>query len=242
MDLRSTYRSIVVLTGAGISAESGIQTFRASDGLWEAHKIDEVATPEGFKKDPALVQRFYNSRRQQLLGSDISENAAHVALAKLEATHTGSFTLVTQNIDDLHERAGSQSLVHMHGELLKSRCTSCCTVADCVKDLSVEDHCDHCGTQGSLRPHIVWFGEMPFEMDRIQQALMQCDLFISIGTSGNVYPAAGFAQQAAHAGAHTLQLNLEASNTPGSFNQSFFGPATELVPEVVDKLIRQSEV
>ena len=232
-----SYQSIVVLTGAGISAESGIETFRASDGLWESHRIEDVASPEGFINNPALVQRFYNARRQQLLSASINENAAHVALARLEANHSGSFLLVTQNIDDLHERAGSEALIHMHGELLKNRCTSCGTVAPCVEDISVEDLCSTCQARGTLRPHIVWFGEMPFQMERIQRALLQCDLFISIGTSGNVYPAAGFAQQAAQAGAYTLQLNLEASNTPGQFDRSLFGPATELVPAVVDQLL-----
>ncbi len=236
MNRESGYSSVVILTGAGISAESGIPTFRASDGLWENHRVEEVATPEGFARDPQLVHRFYNARRQQLLADDIKPNAAHTALAELESAFDGSVLLVTQNIDNLHERAGSQSVIHMHGELLKSRCLSCGDVEKCTWDLTVESRCQRCDS-GKLRPHIVWFGEMPFDMDRIDTALLACDLFISIGTSGNVYPAAGFAQRAASAAAYTVELNLEESNTPGQFDRSLFGPATKLVPEEVMKLI-----
>ena len=222
------YSSIVVLTGAGVSAESGIRTFRAADGLWEEHRIEDVATPEAFQRDPALVQRFYNTRRQQLL-SGIEPNAAHRALAELEQHFDGDFTLVTQNIDDLHERAGSRNLLHMHGELLKSRCSDSGQIFSCTADLTTASVCPCCGRSGTLRPHIVWFGEMPLHMDEIEQALSRCDLFISIGTSGNVYPAAGFFRIAKACGAHTVELNLEPSNQGSQFDEQHYGPATTLV-------------
>ena len=186
-----SYQSIVILTGAGISAESGIATFRASDGLWENHRIEDVASPEGFVRDPELVQHFYNLRRQQLLSDEVAENAAHIALAKLEQDFAGEFLLVTQNIDDLHERAGNKKIIHMHGELLKTRCKVTQRLFECKQAVSVEDKCPCCDQPGNLRPHVVWFGEMPLCMDEITAKLMHCDLFVAIGTSGNVYPAAG---------------------------------------------------
>ncbi len=230
---------VVILTGAGVSAESGIQTFRAADGLWHNHRIEEVASPEGFTKDPALVHQFYNDRRRQLLSADINENAAHVALAKLEQHFAGEVLLVTQNIDDLHERAGSTQLVHMHGELLKKRCLGCEQITAVTDDLSVESVCEYCNSTAQLRPHIVWFGEMPLQMPRIEKALLQCDLFVSIGTSGNVYPAAGYVQLAAGNGAETLELNLEASATNSLFDQCRLGLASKLVPEWVEELLSQ---
>jgi NAD-dependent protein deacetylase/lipoamidase len=226
----SDYRSIVVLTGAGISAESGIRTFRAADGLWEDHRVEDVATPEAFVRDPVLVQRFYNTRRQHLLNG-IQPNAGHIALAEFEKRFAGNFTLVTQNIDNLHEQAGSQHILHMHGELLKSRCASTDKLYPCTSDMTTDDACACCGVSGNLRPHVVWFGEMPLYMDQIEQALCECDLFVSIGTSGNVYPAAGFFQLAKQYGAQTVELNLEPSNNGSHFDQQLYGPATEVVEE-----------
>mgnify|MGYP001024412849 CR=1 FL=1 len=233
------YRNIVVLSGAGISAESGIQTFRAADGLWHEHRIEDVASPEGFARDPALVQDFYNRRRRQLLHDDIRPNAAHAALAQLESDFDGGFLLVTQNIDDLHERAGSRRLIHMHGELLKMRCEATGRVYPITRDIRAEDRCDCCGTRASLRPHVVWFGEMPLQMDEICAALEACDLFVAIGTSGNVYPAAGFVAMAREAGAHTLELNLEASAVGDAFAEHRHGPASEVVPAFVEQLLDQ---
>ena len=230
-------KSIVILTGAGISAESGIKTFRDVNGLWENHRVEEVASPEGFATKPALVQEFYNQRRRQVLSDEVKENAAHLALAKLEAEFDGDFLLVTQNVDDLHERAGSKSPVHMHGEILKKRCAKCDVVTEARDDLTTEDICADCGHTGSLRPHIVWFGEMPMEMQQIQQSLESCDLFVSIGTSGHVYPAAGFVALASQAGAKTQMLNLESSQNENAFDTSDYGLATEIVPKFVEELL-----
>lgn len=226
---------VVVLTGAGISAESGIDTFRAVDGLWENHRVEDVATPEAFIRDPALVQRFYNLRRQHLL-SGIQPNAAHKALADYAQRCPGSLTLITQNIDDLHERAGSNRVLHMHGELLKIRCKETEQLFDCRQDVSVSDPCACCNQPGNLRPHVVWFGEMPLYMDEIEQRLLNCDLFVSIGTSGNVYPAAGFFELAKHQGARTVELNLEPSLNASRFDQGFYGPASEIVPAFFSEL------
>ncbi|TCT36603.1 NAD-dependent deacetylase [Providencia alcalifaciens] len=229
--------NVVVLTGAGISAESGIQTFRSADGLWEEHRVEDVATPEGFARDPQLVQRFYNERRRQLQQENIQPNAAHYALAKLEQALGDRFLLVTQNIDNLHERAGSKRVVHMHGELLKVRCNWSNQVLEWKGDLSVEERCHCCQFPQPLRPHIVWFGEMPFEMDRIYQALGEATLFISIGTSGHVYPAAGFVHEARLQGAHTVQLNLEPSQVESEFEERHYGLASKVVSEYVDDLL-----
>ncbi|QLR06624.1 Sir2 family NAD+-dependent deacetylase [Providencia rettgeri] len=229
--------NVVVLTGAGISAESGIQTFRSADGLWEEHRVEDVATPEGFARDPQLVQRFYNERRRQLQQENIQPNAAHYALARLEQVLGDRFLLVTQNIDNLHERAGSKRVVHMHGELLKVRCNWSNQVLEWKGDLSVEERCHCCQFPQPLRPHIVWFGEMPFEMDRIYQALGEATLFISIGTSGHVYPAAGFVHEARLQGAHTVQLNLEPSQVESEFEERHYGLASKVVSEYVDDLL-----
>lgn len=231
-----SYRSIVVLTGAGISAESGIRTFRAADGLWEDHRIEDVASPEGFARNPALVQRFYNERRRQLADPAVLPNAAHLALAECERRFAGHFLLVTQNVDDLHERAGSQNLIHMHGELLKMRCSMSQLVYPISGDLTADRRCDCCALAGTLRPHIVWFGEMPLAMERIYAALDHCDLFVSIGTSGNVYPAAGFVQAARAAGAHTVELNLEPSLQHSRFADARHGKASEIVPDYLATL------
>lgn len=224
-------RSIVVLTGAGISRESGLHTFRDADGIWATTKVEDVATPEAFRRDPVRVQEFYNTRRRGLLAGEVAPNPAHLALAEFETGWPGDFLLVTQNIDDLHERAGSRNLLHMHGELLKARCDDCGDVVDCREDLSVEKPCRACGEPGGMRPHVVWFGEMPFEMQRIYQALESCDVFVSIGTSGNVYPANGFVQAARLAGAHTVELNLEPSEGASLFEEAVYGPAGTVVPD-----------
>lgn len=235
------FNSIVVLTGAGISAESGIKTFRAADGLWEEHRVEDVATPEAFIRDPELVHRFYNERRQYLLNG-IEPNAGHLALAQLEqliGEQQGSFLLITQNIDNLHERAGSKNIRHMHGELLSIRCKQSQQLFDCSHDTNPQQRCSCCQQAGNLRPHVVWFGEMPLYMDEIDEALSQCDLFISIGTSGNVYPAAGFYQTAKHHGAHTIELNLEASVSSSHFDEQHHGAATEILPEFISRFAEQ---
>ena len=229
-------RSIVVLTGAGISAESGIETFRAAEGLWANHRVDDVATPEGFARNPQLVYEFYNQRRRQLLTPEISPNAAHSALAKFEHEFDGEFLLVTQNVDNLHERAGSQNLIYMHGELLKMRCLNSKLVFDVSEDFDYDTHCRCCRSAGNLRPHVVWFGEMPLQMNRINSALENCDMFVAIGTSGNVYPASGFYQTAKIRKASTVELNLE--RTGSSFDRHVRGPATECVPQFFESLLR----
>lgn len=237
MTADAPYRNIVILTGAGISRESGLHTFRDADGIWATVRIEDVATPEAFARDPVRVHDFYNTRRRGLLDPQIRPNAAHDALARLERAWPGSVLLVTQNIDDLHERAGSHALLHMHGELLKARCGDCGAVSACRRDLSVAQTCPRCGRTGSLRPHVVWFGEMPLEMDRIYAALADCDLFVSIGTSGNVYPAAGFVAEARAHGADTVELNLEPSEGATLFADAVYGPATRTVPAFVERLL-----
>ena len=229
-------RSIVVLTGAGISAESGIETFRAAEGLWANHHVDDVATLEGFTRNPQLVYEFYNQRRRQLLTPEISPNAAHSALAKFEHEFGGEFLLVTQNVDNLHERAGSENLIHMHGELMKMSCLNSKLIFNVSEDFDYDTQCRCCRSAGNLRPHVVWFGEMPLQMNRINRALENCDMFVAIGTSGNVYPASGFYQTAKIRKASTVELNLE--RTGSSFDQHICGPATESVPQFFKNLLR----
>jgi NAD-dependent deacetylase len=229
---------VVILTGAGISAESGIRTFRGADGLWEGHRIEDVASPQGFQRDPQTVYRFYNERRAQLLQPDIQPNAAHHALARLEEHLADHFLLVTQNIDDLHKRAGSKRVLPMHGELRKARCDACRAVPDFDEGFDAATNCPACHAAGHLRPHVVWFGEMPLYMDDIYQALMQCDVFAAIGTSGHVYPAAGFVELAARAGAETIEINLEQSAVHSAFDDARYGPATEQVPAWVEQLLK----
>ncbi|MDY4335906.1 Sir2 family NAD+-dependent deacetylase [Pectobacterium brasiliense] len=224
---------VVVLTGAGISAESGIRTFRAADGLWEEHRVEDVATPEGFQRNPELVQEFYNARRRQLQQPEIVPNAAHLALANLEAMLEDNFQLITQNIDNLHERAGSKRVIHMHGELLKVRCSQSGQIVEWTDDLAAGERCHCCQFPAPLRPHVVWFGEMPLHMDKIYHALSQADYFIAIGTSGHVYPAAGFVHEAHSHGAYTLELNLEPSQVESQFDEKIYGPASTVVPEFV---------
>ncbi len=228
-------RNIVILTGAGISAESGLATFRGPDGLWEGHRVEDVATPEAFEHDPALVQRFYDARRAQL--AEVAPNAAHQALARLDSQWPGELLIVTQNVDDLHERAGAGRLLHMHGELKSAWCLACDARVRWEGELSSRPSCPACGHAGRLRPDIVWFGEMPYGMERIDRALLDADLFVSIGTSGAVYPAAGFVQTARYAGARTLELNLEPSLGSVYFEEARTGPAGVLVPEWVEEVL-----
>ncbi len=236
-DLKPT-DAIVILTGAGISKESGLDTFRDADGIWARVRIEDVATPEAFARDPVRVLEFYNARRRGMLNPNVQPNAAHAALARLERDWPGPVLLVTQNIDDLHDRAGSTRLIHMHGEMLRARCGGCGAVEPWRGDLAPDTRCPSCGTAGGMRPHVVWFGEMPLEMERIMAALAECALFVSIGTSGNVYPAAGFVQEARYVGgAHTLELNLEPSAGVSQFHEVRHGPATELVPAFVEELL-----
>jgi NAD-dependent deacetylase len=227
-------RSIVILTGAGISAESGIDTFRSSGGLWEQHRVEDVATPEGFARNPNLVLNFYDMRRAAL--AQVAPNPAHEALARLEREFSGDLLLVTQNVDDLHERGGSARVLHMHGELKSALCTSCETRSRWERSMIERPPCPVCRAP-TLRPDVVWFGEMPYQMGRIYRALESCDLFVSIGTSGAVYPAAGFVQEARSAGAHTLELNLEPSEGSRLFHESRLGPASAVVPAWVEEVL-----
>lgn len=225
---------VVVLTGAGISAESGLATFRGPDGLWEGHRVEDVATPEGFHADPELVQRFYDERRAAL--ATVEPNAAHRALARLEQEIGDDFLLVTQNIDDLHERAGSRRVLHMHGRLKAARCTECGRTTRWETTLVDQPPCPFCSLR-ALRPDVVWFGEVPFGMDEIDLTLRRAGTFVSIGTSGNVYPAAGFAAFARAVGARTVELNLEPSEGIDSFTEHRHGLATEVVPAWVEEFL-----
>jgi len=230
-------RRIFILTGAGISAESGLGTFRDKDGLWAKFDPMKLATPEAFARDPARVHEFYNLRRKNLL--DATPNAAHAALAELErslATTGGRLDIVTQNIDDLHEQAGSQNVIHMHGELLKARCTACAAITPCREDIDASSLCVACGASNVMRPHVVWFGEMPLFMDVIDDALIAADVFVSIGTSGAVYPAAGYVAEARARGIPTLELNLEPSDTATVFDEARYGPASSVVPAWVREI------
>jgi NAD-dependent deacetylase len=235
-------RNIVILTGAGISVESGLPAFRtmANGNMgWDTgltvHPLEDVATPQAFRRDPELVQAFYDARRARL--NDVEPNAAHRALARLDSEWPGDLLIVTQNVDDLHERAGARRLLHMHGELRSAWCLACDARMEWETDLSSSPPCPACGETGRLRPDIVWFGEMPYEMDRIDRALLESDLFVSIGTSGAVYPAAGFVQTARYAGARTLEINLEPSLGSVYFEEARTGPAGVLVPEWVEEVL-----
>jgi NAD-dependent deacetylase len=235
-------KSIVILTGAGISKESGLDTFRDKDGIWSKVRLEDVATPEGYRRNPDQVHEFYNQRRAQLVNGGILPNPGHLALAKLEAEWPGQVLLVTQNIDDLHEKAGSRNLLHMHGELKKVRCDGCGDVFLWEEDLSRDTPCPACSRSRFLRPHVVWFGEMPLFMDEIYEALENCSLFISIGTSGNVYPAAGFVQHVRLRGrAHTVEINLEPSQGATLFAETIYGPASAAVPAYVEGLLERAK-
>lgn len=227
-------RNIVILTGAGISAESGLATFRGPDGLWEGHRVEDVCTPEALARDPETVHRFYDMRRAAL--DAVSPNAAHDALAKLDAAWPGELLIVTQNVDDLHERAGAKRMLHMHGELRSALCADCGDRLAWDGPMGPGAACPACDAP-ALRPDIVFFGEIPYDMDRIETALRRADLFVSIGTSGAVYPAAGFVQTARHLGARTLEMNLDPSAGSYLFDEARMGPASRLVPIWVDELL-----
>ena len=228
---------IVILTGAGISKESGLETFRDPGGIWSKVRLEDVATPEAFARDPVKCHAFYNMRRERHRSPDVAPNAAHHALVRLEAEWPGEVVVVTQNVDSLHDRAGSKNLLHMHGIYSEARCDACGHVHDWPGDLSVDDVCHGCKKAGALRPNVVWFGETPMHMERITHALSNCDLVISIGTSGNVYPAAGFVAAARRGGIHTAEINLEPSQGASFFDEAHYGPATETVPAYVTALL-----
>ncbi len=239
MGAMSQVRNIVILTGAGISAESGIDTFRSAGGLWEQHKVEDVATPEAFARDPELVLRFYDMRRAAIQTKE--PNPAHVALARLDREWAkrvpgGDVLIVTQNVDDLHERGGAVRVLHMHGEHLNAWCTACDVRSRWTGPLIDRPPCPACGER-ALRPDVVWFGEVPYRMEEIHDALREADLFVSIGTSGAVYPAAGFVRAARDLGARTLELNLERSQGSAWFDETRLGPASEIVPAWVDEML-----
>ncbi len=228
----------MVLTGAGVSQESGIDTFRDAGGLWSQVRIEDVATPDAFARDPGRVQAFYNARRQRLLGGAVAPNAAHLALAHLERDWPGAVLIVTQNIDDLHERAGTRNLIHMHGEMLKVRCTACAAVIAWRSGIGTSETCPACKKSASLRPHVVWFGEVPMELDRIYKALEDCRLFLSVGTSGSVYPAGDIVRHVRLLNrAHTVELNLEPSEGASHFAETIYGRASEIPPAYIDGLL-----
>lgn len=227
-------KKIVILTGAGISAESGLGTFRDEGGLWSQHRIEDVATPEGFARDPALVHGFYNARRVQAAGARF--NAAHAALARLQRDWSGDVVIVTQNVDGLHEAAGTRDVIHMHGELAGALCAACGHRWAAPAQMAPAEPCPACAVPAG-RPDVVWFGEMPYHRDAILDHLSEADLFAAIGTSGNVYPAAGFVEEARRSGALTVELNLEPSAVVSSFEETRFGPASEVVPLWVAELL-----
>ena len=229
-----TAPAIVILTGAGISAESGLGTFRDEGGLWAQHRIEDVATPEAFLRNPDLVVDFYNTRRRQ--AHDATPNAAHVALARLQREYTGQVTLVTQNVDGLHEKAGSEDVIHMHGALASALCGACDYRWPAPLEMHVGEACPSCGA-AAARPDIVWFGEIPYHMERIEQALAAADVFVAIGTSGNVYPAAGFVQMATYVGARTIEMNLDPGENVTLFDEARAGKASQTVPAWVDEVL-----
>ena len=232
-DALGTSGRLAALTGAGVSAESGVATFRGSGGLWEKHRLEDVATPEAFLRNPGLVLEFYNARRRQLF--NVRPNAAHLALARLEEALGDRMTLITQNVDDLHERAGSKRVLHMHGELLKARCTGCEEVFRWTEEIHLTDRCAACG--GRIRPHIVWFGEVPFYLEDEIPSALETEVFLAIGTSGSVYPAAGMVMEAKLHGKLTIEINLEPSENNQYFDYSILGPAGTTLPELVDRLL-----
>lgn len=232
--------NIAILTGSGISAESGLATFRDTKGIWAKYDYTEVATPEGFAKNQQLVHEFYNYRRAEVL--KVTPNPAHEAIADLEEqliSMGGAFTLITQNVDDLHQRAGNERILPMHGEILKIRCTDCGTILECEEDIFPATSCSACGAGSSMRPDVVWFGEMPRFMDEIESVMEQADIFVSIGTSGSVYPAAGLVGIARQLGIETVELNLEPSENAHMFSQGRYGPASEIVPMWCEEVLAE---
>ncbi|WP_127715855.1 NAD-dependent deacylase [Halobacteriovorax sp. HLS] len=241
MIISKNLKNIVVLTGAGISAESGIDTFRDQNGLWENHDIMDVASPQGFERNAQLVYEFYNQRRKQLLSDTVAPNAAHIALKKLEDNFDGEFSIITQNVDDLHERCGTKSVIHMHGELLKMRCVKTKEVFTTKSNFDEFTNCPCCLESGNLRPHIVWFGEIPFQLGKIEQLLSQCDLFISIGTSGSVYPAAMFVQLAkSNKNCLTIEQNLSETQVSENFDTLIHGSSSIEIPKLVEEILKNN--
>ena len=238
MQSSNRYKNIVILTGSGISKESGIPTFRDFGGLWEGYDINQVASPEGFKKDPQLVYEFYNKRRRQLLSDEVTPNAAHKALAHLEEWSKGEFSLITQNVDDLHERSGSVNVYHIHGELLSARCMETNKAFGWEDDLDQNSVNPRTGKAGTLRPDIVWFGEQLRYQMEVEKALQYCRIFISIGTSGTVYPAAGYVEEVQKNCARTIEVNLEPSEISHHFDEHYYGPASQTVPQLIDDLTK----
>ena len=233
-------KKVVVLTGAGVSAESGVRTFRDNDGLWEDHRVEDVATPEAWQRDPTLVWRFYQARRNQLL--EVDENPAHIALAKLES-EVNDFTLITQNVDDLHERGGSTSVIHMHGQLRTLRCENSGQSEERLNQEDLSDEfvlCNCCSEPSRMRPDIVWFGEIPMFMEEIYAAVEACDVFVVVGSSGHVYPAAGLVQVAKASGAETVIVNYEVPINGYEFDEMYIGKAGEILPNLVDRWIKNS--
>ncbi len=229
------FKRILILTGSGISAESGISTFRDKGGIWSRYKVADVATPQGYQRNPEAVLEFYNMRRR--LHHTVAPNPAHLALARLERDHPGEVLVVTQNVDQLHELAGTRNLIHMHGEVFRAWCMACDTRCDWREDLTLATSCPDCAETGRMRPDVVWFGETPYQMEVISAALAEADLFVSIGTSGTVYPAAGFVAAAKRGGVRTVELNLEPSESASLFDEAVHGPAGTIVPEYVEKLL-----
>ncbi len=225
---------ILILTGAGISEESGIKTFRGNNGLWEEEKVEEVATPEAFRKNPKKVFAFYEKRKEQLLDKNIFPNKAHFSLARLEKEFSGTVNIITQNVDNLHERAGSKNIIHMHGELLKLRCQKTGKVFDLISE---NENCPCCQQNGTLRPHIVWFGEIPLELPTIFNLLRNCQYFIAIGTSGTVFPAAGFVEEARRYGAYTININYEESENEIYFHKKIRGLASLETEKIVEEIL-----
>ena len=234
-------KRMVVLTGAGISAESGVRTFRDNDGLWENHRIEEVATPEGWAADPEKVWRFYQERRRQM--NEVEPNPAHIALARLQREQEAT-VLITQNVDDLHERGGSEEVHHMHGQLLTLRCEVSGRSEQRMDDASLGDDfafCNCCSSPQRMRPDVVWFGEMPIGMEMIYDAVLQCDVFLVVGSSGHVYPAAGLVEAAKEAGAHTVLVNAEPPANVEAFDEIHLGAAGELLPDLVDTWLNETD-
>ena len=226
---------IAILTGAGVSAESGLGTFRDVGGLWTKYDLADVATPEGYVRDPKLVLEFYNARRVNC--ANAVPNPAHQAIARLQRDYPGRVTLVTQNIDDLHERGGSAEVIHMHGQIMRALCAECGHQWGWTSEMTLGDICHSCATVGTVRPDVVWFGEMPYHMEKIWARTADCDLFVAIGTSGAVYPAAGLVTEARHRGVQTLEINLEPSDNTDAFDDRVLGPASETVPGWVEGLL-----
>ena len=234
------YRNIVFLTGAGISAESGIKTFRDQGGLWEGHRVEDVATVSAFTRDPNLVHTFYNKRKEQLFSGQVKPNKGHFSLAKLEKDFAGKISIITQNVDNLHEKAGSKNILHMHGELGKIRCMKSNTIYSAEGPVNTQSICLCCNESSHLRPHIVWFGEMPFYLLEIETLLSQCDLFVAVGTSGQVQPASAFVQIAKGQGAFTIEVNLASTVVSQEFDDHLLGKVTEQLPKLVEQILKMA--